>query len=168
MGACLVPRRSSVVPAAMRLPSAVPGALVGGGDATGPSRHWQPDSPLLLLLFQLFTPNCRAGACALLLTLSTAGLRSRYEFGPSRLQPQGLRSIARPFGCHPKPAGADGRTSVNFRSYSKCWISFIVEEQILIFSASFCQHPRRFYLLQLLSLQTVPIHLAESLSSCLS
>lgn len=36
------------------------------------------------------------------------------------------------------------------------------------FDAFFYQHPWRFYLLQLLSLQTVPIHLAESLSSCLS
>lgn len=121
------------------LPSAVAGAVVGAGGAAEPSGHWQPHSPLLLLLFQLFSPNRGAG-----LALSSSRSPLHPFHGRSGILESGPSHGARPFGCQPQPAGADSRMSVNFRTRSKCWISFIVKEQILILMPLFVSIPRGF------------------------
>jgi len=115
-------------------------AAVGAGDAAGPSGRWQPDAPRL--------------SCSSSRSPQTSGRRLRSPLHPLRgrsrvlggIWPQqasagGLQSLARPFGSPPPPAGADGRTAVNFTLYSECWVAFIVKAQILILMRSLSASP---------------------------
>lgn len=138
VGIFLVPGCPSVVPAAPCVPSTGPGLWweVGMHVATQALAAGLASAPPALP-----TPQPPAGACAPLLPPPHS---SQSVFGPSRLRPQGLGSMAGPSWVPPTAAGADGRTSVNIRSYSKCWISFIVKEQILILMLFFVSIPGGF------------------------